>query len=191
MIEILSFFFRYSTGKIDKRSEYIEILVPEYCIWHKFPSVYWLKSLMLPTILYRLNQLLLAEDLLVKINSKCNIIVNQNSDCKFYSFLGIFIFIFNLFDIFLVDDTLKMDKFCSFTEVKKKTILLPISETLKCLVNSEDNIVNKLDSNVLPIDFERQKNSTMLDIYNFDTYMQSTKDVNGDKNSSNNEVSII
>lgn len=76
------FVFRFSSGKIDKRSEYIEILVPEFCIWHKFPSVYWLKAMMLPTILYRFNQLLLAEDLLVKLNSLCNISVDYNSNSK-------------------------------------------------------------------------------------------------------------
>lgn len=76
------FVFRFSSGKVDKRSEYIEILVPEFCIWHKFPSVYWLKAMMLPTILYRFNQLLLAEDLLVKLNSLCNISVDHNSNSK-------------------------------------------------------------------------------------------------------------
>lgn len=83
-IIVLIYIFRLSTGKVDKRSEYIEILVPEFCIWHKFPSDYWLKALMLPTILYRLSQLLLAEDLLVKINSMCNIVVEKNEHGTFY-----------------------------------------------------------------------------------------------------------
>jgi len=34
---------------------------------------------MLPTILYRLDKLLLAEDLLVKINSLCNIEVKDTN----------------------------------------------------------------------------------------------------------------
>lgn len=75
-------FFRISTGKIDKRSEYIEILVPEFCIWHKFPSDYWLKALMLPTILYRFSKLLLSEDILVKINSLSNILIKKNEHGK-------------------------------------------------------------------------------------------------------------
>lgn len=78
----MKFIFRISSGKIDKRSEYIEILIPEFCTWHKFPSVYWLKALMLPTILYRLDKLLLAEDLLVKINSLCNIKVEDHTNSK-------------------------------------------------------------------------------------------------------------
>lgn len=76
------FVFRFITGKPDKRSEYIEILIPEFCTWHKFPSVYWLKALMLPTILYRLDKLLLAEDLLVKINFMCNIEVEDGTNSK-------------------------------------------------------------------------------------------------------------
>lgn len=70
--------FRLPSNRIDKRSEYIEILVPEFCIWHKFPAVYWLKALMLPTILYRLDKLLLAEDLFVKINHICKIESKDN-----------------------------------------------------------------------------------------------------------------
>jgi hypothetical protein len=37
---------------------------------------------MLPTILYRLDKLLLAEDLLVKINSICNIEVEDDTNSK-------------------------------------------------------------------------------------------------------------
>lgn len=37
---------------------------------------------MLPTILYRLNKLLLAEDLLVKINSLCNIELKDSTNSK-------------------------------------------------------------------------------------------------------------
>lgn len=74
--------FRFPSNKNDKRNEYIEILVPEFCIWHKFPAVYWLKALMLPTILYRLEKLLLAQDIDVKINSMCNIEFKNNSNSK-------------------------------------------------------------------------------------------------------------
>ncbi|XP_003240109.1 endoribonuclease dcr-1 isoform X4 [Acyrthosiphon pisum] len=141
---------RISTGKIDKRSEYIEILVPEFCTWHKFPSVYWLKALMLPTLLYRLDKLLLAEDLLVKINSLCNIEVEDNAN----------------------KDTVMIDNFSGNHEGKKKNIILPISETLKYLENSHDNnMVDEWNSNNFPIDIERQKNTTMLDVLNYHTFM--------------------
>ncbi|VVC42507.1 Hypothetical protein CINCED_3A023563 [Cinara cedri] len=140
---------KISTGKIDKRNEYIEILVPEFCIWHKFPSDYWLKALMLPTILFRLNSLLLAENLLVKINTMCNIIVEKNDQ----------------------EDRLEMDNFCGFNEVKKKAIILPIGETLKSLNNSYDNIGTTWNSKNMPIDIDRQINTTMLDVLNYHTFM--------------------
>jgi len=169
-IIIFVFVFRISTGKIDKRSEYIEILVPEFCTWHKFPSVYWLKALMLPTLLYRLDKLLLAEDLLVKINSLCNIEVEDNTNSKL-NVLSLFSYYF--FTIFLfAEDTVKIDDFSGNLEGKKKNIILPISETLKYLENSHDNnMVDEWNSNNFPIDIERQKNTTMLDVLNYHTFM--------------------
>jgi len=68
--------------KLDKQTEHGNILIPEFCTWHKFPSDYWLKALMLPTILYRLEKLLLAEELFAKINSMCNIVVEGNTNSK-------------------------------------------------------------------------------------------------------------
>ncbi|XP_016665103.1 endoribonuclease dcr-1 isoform X5 [Acyrthosiphon pisum] len=168
---------RISTGKIDKRSEYIEILVPEFCTWHKFPSVYWLKALMLPTLLYRLDKLLLAEDLLVKINSLCNIEVEDNAN----------------------KDTVMIDNFSGNHEGKKKNIILPISETLKYLENSHDNnMVDEWNSNNFPIDIERQKNTTMLDVLNYHTFMYAINksksnesiDSQKSKSSSLNEVEM-
>ncbi|XP_026808824.1 endoribonuclease Dicer-like isoform X3 [Rhopalosiphum maidis] len=153
---------RISTGKVDKRSEYIEILIPEFCTWHKFPSVYWLKALMLPTILYRLDKLLLAEDLLIKINSICNIEVEDDTN---------------------TEDTVKIEDFSGFHEGKKKNILLPISETLKYIENSHgNNMVGEWNSNNFPIDIERQKNTTMLDVLNYHTFMYA---VNKSKSNDN------
>uniref|UniRef100_A0A2H8TDA5 Endoribonuclease Dicer n=1 Tax=Melanaphis sacchari TaxID=742174 RepID=A0A2H8TDA5_9HEMI len=153
---------KITTGKLDKRSEYIEILIPEFCTWHKFPSVYWLKALMLPTILYRLEKLLLVEDLLLKINSMCNIEVEDDKN---------------------IVDAVKIDKFSGFYEGKKKDIILPISETLKYIENSHDNnMVDKWNSNNFPIDIERQKNTTMLDVLNYHTFMYA---VNKSKNNDN------
>ncbi|CAK9806078.1 Endoribonuclease Dicer [Anthophora quadrimaculata] len=40
-----------------------EHLVPELCSRINFPALYWLKATMLPSILYRISQLLVAEDL--------------------------------------------------------------------------------------------------------------------------------
>lgn len=79
--------------ELKKQTKYDEILIPELCSWHKFPSDYWLKALMLPTILYRLDKLLLAEDLLVKINSLCNIEVENNTNSKL-NVLNIFSYYF-------------------------------------------------------------------------------------------------
>ncbi|CAL1687755.1 unnamed protein product [Lasius platythorax] len=44
-----------------------EHLIPELCWRINFPSVYWLKATMLPSILHRISQLLIAEDLRVTI----------------------------------------------------------------------------------------------------------------------------
>ncbi|XP_027844608.1 endoribonuclease Dicer isoform X4 [Aphis gossypii] len=155
---------RFIIGKPDKRSEYIEILIPEFCTWHKFPSVYWLKALMLPTILYRLDKLLLAEDLLVKINSMCNIEVKDDIN---------------------TEDAVKIDDFSGFHEDKKKNIILPISETLKYLENSHDNnMANEWNSKSLPIDIERQRNTTMLDLLSYHTFMYA---INKSKNNDNND----
>ncbi|VVC34156.1 PAZ domain,Helicase, C-terminal,Ribonuclease III domain,DEAD/DEAH box helicase domain,P-loop containing [Cinara cedri] len=145
---------KISTGKIDKRNEYIEILVPEFCIWHKFPSDYWLKALMLPTILFRLNSLLLAENLLVKINTMCNIIVEKNDQ----------------------EDKVEMDSFCGFNEGKKKAIILPIGETLKSISNLHDTIGTTWNSKCMPFDIDRQINTTMLDVLNYHTFMNDMKE---------------
>lgn len=64
-----------------------------------------------------------------------------------------------------------MDNFCGFTEIKKKKIILPISETLKYLENSNNNMANEWNLNNLSFDIERQKNTTMLDVLNYHTFM--------------------
>jgi len=40
-----------------------EHLIPELCSRINFPALYWLKATTLPTILHRISQLLIAEDL--------------------------------------------------------------------------------------------------------------------------------
>ena len=40
-----------------------QLLVPEICIVHPFPASFWKKAVCLPSILYRVNCLLLAEEL--------------------------------------------------------------------------------------------------------------------------------
>lgn len=51
---------------------------------------------------------------------------------------------------------------------------MPISETLKYLENSHDNnMIDEWNSNNFPIDIERQKNTTMLDILNYHTFMHA------------------
>lgn len=51
----------------DSDKDLKEHLVPELCIRIKFPSLYWLKATTLPSILHRISQLLIAEDLRVTI----------------------------------------------------------------------------------------------------------------------------
>lgn len=80
-----------------------------------------------------------------------------------------------------------MDDFSGFYGVKKKNILLPISETLKYLENSHDNI-DEWNVNNLPIDIERQKNTTMLDILNYHTFIYA---VNKSRFSENNHTNAV
>lgn len=76
-----------------------------------------------------------------------------------------------IFFFFFIADAIEMDNFCGFNEQKKKNIILPISETLKYLENSHDNLGDEWNSNNLLIDIERQKNTTMLDVLNYHTFM--------------------
>lgn len=73
------------------------------------------------------------------------------------------------------EDLLEMDNYCGFNEVKKKNIILPIGETLKYLENSYDNIASPWNSKNTLIDIDRQKNTTMLDILNYHTFMNVKK----------------
>lgn len=75
-----------------------------------------------------------------------------------------------------------MDNLCGLNEVKKKNIILPISDTLKYFENSHNNLTNEWNSNNLPIDIERQKNITLLDVLNYHTFMCSDKTKNNVKN---------
>ncbi|XP_025190355.1 endoribonuclease Dicer-like [Melanaphis sacchari] len=147
---------RTFTQQNNKRNECIEELIPEFCTWHKFPSVYWFKGLMLPTILYRLEKLLLAEELFLKINSICNIEVEDNESY----------------------DKLSIDNFCGFNEKKKKNTIMAFSETLRYA--RENNMIDGWDSNNLPIDIDRQKNTTILDVLNYFSFMHNNKPENTD-----------
>lgn len=44
-----------------------QILIPELCVVHVFPASLWRKAVCLPAILYRINYLLIAEEIRVKI----------------------------------------------------------------------------------------------------------------------------
>ncbi|XP_059142137.1 endoribonuclease Dicer-like isoform X2 [Physella acuta] len=54
-----------------------QILIPELCDVHVFPASLWRKTVCLPTILYRTNYLLLAEELRSKISRETNIGLDQ------------------------------------------------------------------------------------------------------------------
>lgn len=64
-----------STEKVTKRShlQQKQILIPELCLIHPFPASFWRKAVCLPCILYRLNSLLVAEELRFKIAKEANI----------------------------------------------------------------------------------------------------------------------
>lgn len=50
-----------------------EHLVPELCMQIKFPALYWLKATILPSMLHRISQLLIAEDLRCIIATEANL----------------------------------------------------------------------------------------------------------------------
>lgn len=84
-----------------------------------------------------------------------------------------------------LSDTIEMDCFCGFNEVNKN-ILLPIDDTLKYFKNSPDNLIDKWNSNNLPIDIDRQKNTTLLDVYNYHMFMHSNDSKNNNDTVSTN-----
>lgn len=86
---------------------------------------------------------------------------------------------------------MELDNFCGFNEVKKKNIILPIGETLKYLENSYDNIVSPWNSKNMPIDIERQINTTMLDVLNYHTFMSGPKKTKIKKIVSNKNIKFI
>lgn len=59
-----------------------EHLIPELCWKINFPALYWLKATTLPSILHRISQLLIAEDLRVVIARETNL---GSSTCEKWS----------------------------------------------------------------------------------------------------------
>lgn len=63
-----------ATKKAKRESlEQKQILVPELCQIHLFPASLWRKAVALPCILYRLNCLLLAEEIRCQVSREINL----------------------------------------------------------------------------------------------------------------------
>lgn len=62
-----------SSKKKSSNLQQKQILVPELCIIHPFPASFWRKAVCVPCMLYRLNSLLVAEELRFKISREANI----------------------------------------------------------------------------------------------------------------------
>ncbi|XP_029037837.2 endoribonuclease Dicer [Osmia bicornis bicornis] len=64
----------------ESSKDFKEHLVPELCIRINFPPLYWLKTTLLPSILHRVSQLLIAEDLRYTIaeETKLGLLSNDN-----------------------------------------------------------------------------------------------------------------
>ncbi|XP_011300777.1 endoribonuclease Dicer [Fopius arisanus] len=58
---------RSASSKRRERDNFEEHLVPELCERITFPRLYWLKAMYLPSVIHRLSQLLIAEDLRKRI----------------------------------------------------------------------------------------------------------------------------
>ncbi|XP_046751680.1 endoribonuclease Dicer isoform X2 [Diprion similis] len=55
--------------RADLSEDFEEHLVPELCVRFEFPSLYWLKATTLPSIIHRISQLLVADQLRVTIQA--------------------------------------------------------------------------------------------------------------------------
>ncbi|XP_076220926.1 endoribonuclease Dcr-2 isoform X2 [Nomia melanderi] len=64
--------------RMEMNEDLKEHLVPEFCTIVKFPALYWLKATMLPSILHRISQLLIAEDLRRLVSEEANLVVEYN-----------------------------------------------------------------------------------------------------------------
>ncbi|XP_015124116.1 endoribonuclease Dicer [Diachasma alloeum] len=58
---------RSASSKRRERDNFEEHLVPELCEKMTFPRLYWLKAMYIPSVIHRLSQLLIAEDLRKRI----------------------------------------------------------------------------------------------------------------------------
>jgi len=85
-------------------------------------------------------------------------------------------------------DTVEIDDFCGFNEIKKN-IILPISETLKYVENSYNDI--SCDWKNMPVDIERQKNITMLDVLNYHNFIYFKCKKNENSNKASTVIKLI
>ncbi|CAH0719966.1 unnamed protein product, partial [Brenthis ino] len=56
----------------DKPRAFSELFIPEFCIHYAFPGVLWYKAVLLPSIMHRVNMLLVAEELRSEIANCMN-----------------------------------------------------------------------------------------------------------------------
>ncbi|XP_051160014.1 endoribonuclease Dicer-like [Leptopilina boulardi] len=66
---------RSTSKKTKENIDLTEHLVPELCDIINFPALYWLKATALPSIIHRITQLLIADDLRQEIEKNANITV--------------------------------------------------------------------------------------------------------------------
>lgn len=128
---------------------------------------------MLPTILYRLEKLLLAEELCVKINSMCDIEVDGNTNSK----LDVWRFVFFLIIFLLTEDSLKIDNLFDFNKSQNKKNVMGVSETLKYTLNNMNEVLECDPNNFLK---ERIRNPIMSDLQNYRTFMYDQSERNYD-----------
>ncbi|XP_076280664.1 endoribonuclease Dcr-2 isoform X2 [Lasioglossum baleicum] len=66
--------------RMETNDDLKEHLIPELCTIVKFPALYWLKATMLPSVLHRISQLLVADDLRQLIATEANLGLISNDD---------------------------------------------------------------------------------------------------------------
>nr|XP_027197063.1 endoribonuclease Dicer-like [Dermatophagoides pteronyssinus] len=142
-----------------------QILVPELCFIHPFPASFWRKAVCLPCILYRLNLLLIAEELRFKIAKEAKIGVIQLPDGEKWPKLD---FGWSV----LVEQSRQQTKSIECASNNNQHSNLDDSnEKQKTTINQDDDfIIDTFDPSMAPPASDQFFNENQNNFINFDSY---------------------
>ncbi|KAH9422166.1 Endoribonuclease Dicer [Dermatophagoides pteronyssinus] len=142
-----------------------QILVPELCFIHPFPASFWRKAVCLPCILYRLNLLLIAEELRFKIAKEAKIGVIQLPDGEKWPKLD---FGWSV----LVEQSRQQTKSIECAgDNNQHSNLDDSNEKQKTTINQDDDfIIDTFDPSMAPPASDQFFNENQNNFINFDSY---------------------